>query len=105
MSEGSRPVPVSILDKDYVVACKDHEHEPLYAAVDLLKHKLEELRATGKVLGNERLAVMAALNIAHELLEQRLREEAFHELIEAFIQRLDTKLATVLPHSGEETAA
>lgn len=104
MSEESRPVTVSILDKDYVVGCKDHEHEPLYAAVDLLKHKLEELRVTGKVVGNERLAVMAALNIAHEFLEQRLREQAFHELIDGFIQRLDTKLATLLPHSGEETA-
>lgn len=105
MSEESKPVTVSILEKDYVVGCKDHERESLYSAADLLKHKLEELRATGKVVGNERLAVMAALNIAHELLEQRLREQAFHELIDAFIQRLDTKLATLLPHNGEETAA
>lgn len=105
MSEESKPVKVSILDKDYLVGCKDHEREPLYAAVDLLKHKLEELRLTGKVVGNERLAVMAALNIAHELLEQRLREQAFREHIDAFIQRLDTKLATLLPHSDEESAA
>jgi len=105
VSQESRPITVSILDKDYVVGCKDHERESLYCAADLLKHKLEELRLSGKVVGNERLAVMAALNIAHELLEQRLREQAFHELIDAFIQRLDTKLATLLPHSGEETAA
>ncbi len=105
MSEESRPVKVSILDKDYLVGCKDHEREPLHAAVDLLEHKLEELRVTGKVVGNERLAVMAALNIAHELLEQRLREQAFREHIDAFIQRLDTKLETLLPHGGEETVA
>ena len=105
MSEESRPVKVSILDKDYLVGCKDHEREPLHAAVDLLEHKLEELRVTGKVVGNERLAVMAALNIAHELLEQRLREQAFREHIDAFIQRLDTKLETLMPHGGEETAA
>ena len=105
MSDESRPVKVSILDKDYLVGCEDHERESLYSAADLLKHKLEELRGTGKVVGNERLAVMAALNIAHELLEQRLREQAFREHIDAFIQRLDTKLATLLPHDGEETAA
>ncbi len=105
VSKGSRPVTVSILDKDYIVGCQDHERESLYSAADLLKLRVEELRVTGKVVGNERLAVMAALNIAHELLEQRRREQAFHELIDAFVQRLDTKLATLLPHSGEKTEA
>ncbi len=104
MSPEARPISVSILDKDYVVGCKDHEHESLYAAVDLLKRKIEELRATGKVIGNERLAVMAALNLAHELLEQRHREAAYHERLESFLRRVDTVLAA-LPKGGEEAAA
>ncbi|MGH8479495.1 MAG: cell division protein ZapA [Gammaproteobacteria bacterium] len=104
MSEESRPVTVSILDKDYIVGCKDHEHEFLYSAVDLLKHKLEALRVTGKLVGNERLAVMAALNIAHELLEHRRREDAYHERIDAFMRRVDTKLAGI-SHRGEEAPA
>ncbi len=104
MSEEPRPVTVSILDTDYVVGCKDHEHESLYAAADLLKRKLEELRITGKVVGNERLAVMAALNIAHELLEQRRREEAYHERLDGFLRRVDRMLAA-LPKGGGEVAA
>jgi cell division protein ZapA len=104
MSEEARPVTVAILDKDYVVGCKEHEHESLYSAVEIVRHQLEELRVTGKVVGNERLAVMAALNIAHELLEQRKREEAYHARIDAFMRRVDTKLAG-LPCAGEEALA
>lgn len=63
-----KPVSVHILDKDYLVACGEDEHEELLASARYLDRKMREIRDGGKVIGADRIAVMAALNIAHELL-------------------------------------
>jgi cell division protein ZapA len=62
---------VSILGHDYRVACKESEREELLQAVQFLDRRMREIRESGKVTGAERIAVMAALNIAHELLRAR----------------------------------
>ncbi|MGC1819109.1 MAG: cell division protein ZapA [Casimicrobiaceae bacterium] len=62
---------VSILGRDFKIACKDDEREELGEAVTFLDRRMREIRDTGKVSGGERIAVMAALNIAHELLRAR----------------------------------
>ena len=59
---------ISLLGREFRVACPEGEENQLLAAVDLLNRKLKEVRDTGKVSGNERIAIMAALNIAHELV-------------------------------------
>ncbi len=64
----SKGVNVKILGKDYQVACpEDLTHHLLDAAL-LLDNRMKEIRSSGKVIGVERIAVMAALNLAHELL-------------------------------------
>lgn len=62
---------VAIMGRNYKVACAEHEREGLLAAVAYLDGKMNEIKATGKVASAERIAVMAALNIAHELLSER----------------------------------
>lgn len=54
------------------IACSEDEEAGLLQAVAYLDHKMDEIRATGKVAGQERIAIMAALNITHELLSVRL---------------------------------
>jgi cell division protein ZapA len=65
-----RPVTldVSILGREYRVACKESERADLLQAVQFLDRRMREIRDAGKIAGNERIAVMAALNIANELL-------------------------------------
>ncbi|HZP85493.1 MAG TPA: cell division protein ZapA [Burkholderiales bacterium] len=63
---------MNILDRSYRIACKPEEEAGLLQAVDYLDGKMRELRDSGKALGNERIAVLAALNITHELLTLRL---------------------------------
>ena len=63
---------VSILGKSYRVSCADEERDELLEAVAYLDRRMREIREAGKVIGAERIAVMAALNIAHELLSTRL---------------------------------
>jgi cell division protein ZapA len=59
-------VTITILGREFRVGCPEGEEKQLYASVDYLNRKLKEVRDTGKVVGNERIAIMAALNIAHE---------------------------------------
>ena len=66
----SRPntVSVDILDKEYQVACPPDEEAALTQAARYLDQHMRDIRSTGKVIGLERVAIMAALNISHELL-------------------------------------
>ena len=64
-------VALSILGKEYQVACPAQQHAELLLSARYLDEQMRAIRATGKVIGLERIAVMAALNIAHELLRTR----------------------------------
>jgi cell division protein ZapA len=61
-------VTISLLGREFRVACPEGEQKQLMASVDYLNRRMKEVRDTGKVVGNERIAIMAALNIAHELM-------------------------------------
>lgn len=64
------PVSVTILDKEYRVACPPEERDALVASAAMLNERMREIRDTGKIIGAERISTMAALNIAHELILQ-----------------------------------
>ena len=66
-----RGVDVSIMGREFRVSCTDDEYDGLMSAVSFLDRKMREIRDSGKVIGVERIAIMAALNIAHELLTTR----------------------------------
>ncbi len=61
-------VTVDIMGRELKIACTEDEREGLLTAVSYLDKKMSAIRDTGKVVGLERIAIMAALNIAHELL-------------------------------------
>jgi cell division protein ZapA len=73
VKDSSDGVSISILGKEFMVACPPHEKQSLVQAAAYLDKKLREIQAGGKVLGTERSAIVAALNIAHELLDLRAR--------------------------------
>ncbi|HLG52949.1 MAG TPA: cell division protein ZapA [Steroidobacteraceae bacterium] len=68
-------VSVRILEKDYHVACPAEERAALLDSAEYLNRKMREIRDSGKVVGLDRIAVMAALNIAHDLLESQGRDD------------------------------
>jgi cell division protein ZapA len=69
--ERSVTLDVSLLGRDFKVACKESERAELTDAVALLDRRMREIREGGKIAGAERIAVMAALNLAHDLLRER----------------------------------
>ena len=68
-------VTVRILDKEYFVACPPDERSDLLDSAEYLNKKMREIRDTGKVVGADRIAVMAALNMANELLRLRRQDQ------------------------------
>ncbi len=70
-AERSVQLDVRILGREFKVACKEHERAELLDAVTLLDTRMREIKDGGKITGVERIAVMAALNIANELLRAR----------------------------------
>lgn len=85
-------VEVKILDKEYLVACPEEEQNALLQAARHLDIKMREIRASGKVFGTERIAVMAALNITHALLERDTMSSAASSILTTMDEKLDTAL-------------
>lgn len=72
MAESAKTIEVSLLGRNYKIACEDDERAALLEAVAYLDGKMGEIKKAGKVSGTDRIAVMAALNIAHELLSLKV---------------------------------
>jgi cell division protein ZapA len=66
-----RGVDVNIMGREFTVSCTDEERPGLMNAVNYLDRKMKDIQATGKIVGADRIAVMAALNITHELLNAK----------------------------------
>ena len=69
MNDRTARVSIRILEKEYQVACPIEERTDLLDAAEYLNGKMREIRDNGSVLGLDRIAVMAALNLANELLK------------------------------------
>ena len=76
MSKNLQPVTLNIHGKEYRIACDDNERDTLLQAAQLLDQQMRKIHETGKVSGSDRIAVMAALNIAHDLRHQNSADEA-----------------------------
>ena len=85
---------VKILDKEYQVACPREERQALQQSAQLLDERMKAIRNTGAVIGLERIAVMAALNLSHELLQAKIGSTS--ALGENELRRLNEKLENAL---------
>ena len=93
MNQKSKTLDVNIMGRTYKVACSDEERNALLSAVAYLDRKMTEIKSTGRVGSAERIAVMAALNIAHELLSSRNNASGFD--IEGLRRRMAAREATL----------
>ena len=86
----SKGIAINIMGREFRVAAPAGEERQLIASVDYLNQKMKEIRDAGKIVGNERIAIMAALNIAHEHLhasgEQPAKAVTHSSIDEAFVK-------------------
>ncbi len=93
MSPKPKTLDVTIMGRTYKVACSEDEREALISAVAYLDRKMTEIKSVGRVASAERIAVMAALNITHELLSSRSNVSGFD--IEGLRRRMAAMEATL----------
>ena len=87
------PVSVHILDKEYQVACAEDERDQLLHAADFVNQRMKEIRDRGNVIGTDRIAVVTALNVAHELLQLKALDSAVNERVRELQDNLTAALA------------
>lgn len=85
-------VKVSILDKEYRVACPEDSRFELESAARFLDQKMREIKTHGRVFGLDRIAVMAALNLAHSHLVQQKSYQAQFDRVRTLNQKIDHAL-------------
>jgi cell division protein ZapA len=95
MSKESSSLNIKILDKDYRVSCPDEEQDSLRASADFLNRRLGEIRSRGVIIGSERIAIMAALNLAHELLHCQQYQQGYTD-IDSRLGNLQNKIDIAL---------
>jgi cell division protein ZapA len=96
MSESAARVSVRILEKEYHIACPNEERADLLDSAELLNTRMREIRESGKVVGLDRIAVIAALNMAHELLQSRNRDTGLESDLGARLRSLRERVESAL---------
>jgi len=89
-------VSVRIMEREYVVACPYDERSALLDAAEFLTSRMREIRDSGKVVGLDRIAVMAALNLAHEFLRIKDRESRVDSGVGVRVRALRERVEGVL---------
>lgn len=93
------PTTVHILGKEYKIACTEDERENLISSAHQLDEQMREIKNTGKVIGSDRIAVMAALNLAHELSQIQSQSTSVSEELADHLANLRRKIQNVLESS------
>lgn len=91
----AKGINITIMNREYSVACPPEEHEALMDAARYLDKNMKEIQKTGKIVGSERCAVMAALNITNDLLQLKRStagQEKVQERLESIKDRIDEAL-------------
>ena len=96
MNTNQLPVTVYILDKEYRISCPPEERESLLQSAAYVDGQMREIRNSGRVIGTERIAVMAALNIANDLLTSQKSKDDASQSITRRIKSLQEKIEIAL---------
>ncbi len=100
MNDKTKAVTVNIMGKEYKVACPKGEHESLVASAKEVDTRMRSIRKGGKVLNADRIGVLVALNLAHELLNAKIQVDNIDSNV---LDRIDQLQARI--HETMETCA
>ena len=101
MSFENQPITLNILDKEYRIACPVGEEESLQASAHLLNARIQEIRDSGKAIGLDRVAVMAALNLANDFLANKTAHEHSSKNFNSRIRTLQNRIDDALKQSQQ----
>jgi cell division protein ZapA len=101
MTDPYAQVSVRILDKEYQVACPASERTDLLDSAEVLNAKMLEIRDSGRVVGLDRIAVMAALNMANDLLHAQARDRLLEGDLSGRLKMISERVESVLGTSQQ----
>ncbi len=101
MATDKGSITISILGRTYQIACAPDEEEALQKSARYLNEQMEKLKSRGSTLSFEKLAVMTALNISHELLTQSRQASSLESNAQDLIRRLELKIDSALQQSRQ----
>lgn len=101
MNDPYAQVSVRILDKEYQVACPASERTELLDSAEELNARMREIQDTGRVVGLDRIAVMAALNMANDLLRARARDQELDGDVSVRLKSISDRVETVLGNAQQ----
>ena len=101
MSDTNSQVSVRILDKEYQVACPASERTDLLDSAEVLNEKMREIRDGGRIVGLDRIAVMAALNMANDLLHAQERDKTLEGDISSRLKLISDRVESVLGNTQQ----
>jgi len=101
MNESTAQVSVRILDKEYQVACPADERTDLLDSAEVLNAKMREIRDSGRIVGVDRIAVMAALNMANDLLHAQARDRSLDGDVSSRLKQISDRVESVLGGSQQ----
>jgi cell division protein ZapA len=101
MTEQFAQVSVRILDKEYQVACPPNERTDLLDSAEILNSKMREIRDSGRIVGLDRIAVMAALNMANDLMHAQARDQELEGGISDRLKLISDRVDNVLSHTHQ----
>ena len=96
MTQQIAQVSVRILDKEYQVACPAEERTDLLDSAEILNNKMREIRDSGRIVGLDRIAVMAALNMANDLIHAKARDQELEGGISDRLKLISDRVDNVL---------
>lgn len=92
----SKTLTISIMNKEFQVACPEGEEEALQRAARYLSEQMQEIRQSGKVVGMDRIAIMTALNMSHELLSGQSKVQTSQDYAKLRIRVLNDRLENAI---------
>ena len=101
MTTSNTQVSVRILDKEYQVACESEERTDLLDSAEILNSKMLEIRDSGRVVGLDRIAVMAALNMANDLLHAQARDRLIDGDLSGRLKNISDRVESALGTSQQ----
>ncbi len=101
MTNSHAQVSVRILDKEYQIACPVNERTDLLDSAEILNAKMLEIRDSGRVVGLDRIAVMAALNMANDLLHAQARDRLLEGDLSGRLKIISERVENVLGTSQQ----
>ena len=96
MSDTGNAVKIQIMDKEYLVACPEEEQDALLESARYLNDRMTEIRESGKVVGIDRIAVMTALNKAHDIISSGALHDSGIDACGERIRKLNTRIGEAL---------